>query len=152
MTAKASLAAFTLLELLVVLTLFSLMAGLALPRLTQIQSSFQRATDKDEILMQIADIGYRVVQRGYGGRLQPVHSLAPASASSSTQSASSQETPFAHFELPISLPAGWTLDPKQELIYLDNGVCLGGEIRAVSERDTFTITLLAPYCQPESIR
>ncbi len=140
-------AAFTLLELLAVLTLFALMAGLVLPRLATIQSRFQNTADKDEIIMQIADMGYQVMKRGYGGRLSasPSNAMAPPA-----RPAHSQDI-LPHSDLPLSLPAGWTLQAKQDLIYLDNGVCLGGEIEVVSEKDTFTLTLLAPYCQPELV-
>lgn len=144
----AANAAFTLLELLVVLTLFVLIAGLALPGLTTIHSRFQSAADRDEIRMQIAELGYRVMLRGYGGRLV----ASPADTGDTTpttQTTLSGKTAFQRSELPLTLPAGWTLRVKQDLIYLDNGICLGGEIEAVSENDTFTLTLSAPYCRPE---
>lgn len=136
---------FTLLELLAVLMLFALAAGLVLPRLATLQSRFQRAADKDEIIMQVAEMGYRVMRRGYGGRL----SASPANGALPPVRFTSSQDVFPRSALPLSLPAGWTLLVKQDLIYLDNGICLGGEVEAVSENDAFTLTLLAPYCQPE---
>ena len=145
MTRENHQRAFTLLELLVVLTLFSLIAGLALPRLASIQFSFQNATDKDEVLMQLADIGYKVLQRGYGGELQATKTEHP----SFRPMPGRQEKTFRPPELPYTLPSGWSLSTKKNLVYLDNGICLGGEVQAHSERESFTVILHPPYCQPE---
>ena len=131
---------FTLLELLVVLLLFSLIASLALPRISTLQSSFQSAADRDEILLQLAELGYQVMQRGYGGQM-----LAPDSAKA--RRSTDQQLDFS--SLPLSLPAGWELIPQQDILYLSNGICLGGEIRALSASNSFTVRLHPPYCQPE---
>lgn len=48
---------FTLLEILFVLSILGLLAGLALPRMTALYDSFQWAGERDEALRALADLG-----------------------------------------------------------------------------------------------
>jgi general secretion pathway protein G len=53
---------YTLLELVVVLLLFSLLAGITIPRLTTMYDSFKNAYERDEVLAHLDSLGYIAFQ------------------------------------------------------------------------------------------
>lgn len=143
MRRRAAGPGFTLLEIMLVLFLLSLLAALAIPGLARLQASFQDAADRDEILLQFTELGYKVMRRGKGGKLKAkaineVHVTRIERRERDTD-----------FPLPLELPEGWELFPRTDVIYLDNGICLGGDILVQSASDSFAIRLHAPYCRPE---
>ena len=56
--------AYTLVELLVVLLIFSLLAGMAVPRLITMYDSVQAAYERDEILSRISGLTYQAFKQG----------------------------------------------------------------------------------------
>ncbi len=63
MMSSPKLHGFTLLELLVVLFLLSLIAAVAIPRLTQVYNSVQIAYEREEALAQIGSLSFLAYQR-----------------------------------------------------------------------------------------
>lgn len=124
---------FTMLELLVVLFLFSIIAAIVTPRLFQVYESFNDRLDKDEIVLQLANIGTKVMRRGFGGRI----SATPPQKNTSP--------------LPYELPQGWKLTPDRDIIWLDNGVCLGGTVHAIKGQKKLVLILERPLCEPKTV-
>lgn len=144
---RACLLGFTLLEMLVVLTLIALIAGIALPNLSRMLASFTASTKWSALLNEVDGLSYRAYAAG-----QPIR----LSASSAPQHLS-------------SLPSGWKIvvetnaktrgnsafglatsnanDTGSAISYRENGWCDGGRITFITDEGTQrTIDLVAPRC------
>lgn len=100
---------FTLIEILMVLAIAGLLAGIALPRLTGLYASIETASQRKLVHGQIEGLGYRAYASGQ-----------PIVLGSST--AGSQDT------YPLDLPPGWRIELPQPLRYSARGVCSGGHL------------------------
>ncbi|HIE2335148.1 prepilin-type N-terminal cleavage/methylation domain-containing protein [Pseudomonas aeruginosa] len=124
-------AAFTLLELLVVLVIVGAIAAVALPGLVKMQETWARRTALDDLFNQLQTLGYRV--RGDGRELLI------------------GENGAVPPEL-LRLPDGWTITARPPIRYMANGVCLGGELQVHQGGTTHTLLLQPPHCAPETVR
>ena len=125
-------AGFTLLELLVVLTLMGLLAGLALPRLSQLYDSTLRTFHREEIRQQLEQLSIRALEE----RIEIVLNY--------SSEADDENRPT----LPIELPKGWSLSTSAPIRFLPNGVCLGGEIDLAFAGYHEQWLLSPPLCAP----
>lgn len=126
---------FTLIEILVVLVIVGLLAGVALPRLTALYASVERGGQRGAILDRIEGLGYRAYAQG-----QAI-SLDPAGETGS-------KTPSGHDVL--QLPPGWRIDLPRPLRYSSQGICSGGTLTLGAPdggRETFR--LAPPLCRLE---
>ena len=124
---------FTLIEILVVMVVIGLLAGVALPRLTAISQRHEIAAQRQNLVTEIANLGYRAYISGQASDLTSLaHPLAP--------------------NAPLALPSGWKLDVQAPIHYSFNGICSGGKISLSNpdgRREEFQ--LLAPLCQPATL-
>ena len=125
-------AAYTLLELLVVLLLLALVAALAAPRVTTLYNSLDAAYSRDEALARLGQLSYQVFRTGRELELRAY----PASPGQ---------------ELPLELPAGWSLQTEPPIRYQANGACAGGEVLLRHADRAYRVRLRAPFCQPNLI-
>lgn len=120
-------AGFTLVEMLLVLLIAGLLAGLAVPRLSLMLQRFEIASQRKQILSDIEGLGYRAYVAG-----RPlVLSGEPAP------------------DQPLALPAGWTLKIPAPIRYAENGVCFGGKLTLISPdglEEAFRLE--SPRCRP----
>ncbi|KRV81737.1 prepilin-type N-terminal cleavage/methylation domain-containing protein [Pseudomonas citronellolis] len=122
---------FTLLELLVVLALVAAVGAVVMPNLLNMQEAWRRRVDLQDIANQLQTLGYRA-------RLEARQTLiGPAGV----------EPPQM-----LKLPQGWTLSASAPVIYLANGVCLGGTLELRQGDVARQLQLVPPQCLPEFVQ
>ncbi len=124
---------FTLIEILVVLVVIGLLAGVALPRFYAISQRYEIATQRASLLTEIGNLGYRAYNSG-----QPVElgSLAAANKTS-----------------PVSVPRGWQIEAPRPIRYSFNGICSGGKLTLLGpEGFREELHLAPPLCKPETVK
>lgn len=124
---------FTLLEILVVLSLLGLIAGVALPRLSSLYDSSIRSFQRDEIRRQLEQLPIRAMEQS-----------SEIILTSQTDPSEQGDLPA----LPIELPNGWSIKTSQPIHFLANGVCLGGEVSLSFAGRREQWRLSPPLCQP----
>lgn len=129
---------FTLLEILVVLAIVGLLAGMVLPQLQRLATSVEINNQRTDIKLAIEGLGYQVYATG-----KPIV-LADAAAIPPTES--------ANLDQQLQIPAGWKIHILQPIRYAINGVCSGGKIAITDPnlvREAFL--LKPPRCRLEPI-
>ncbi|MCA2998434.1 MAG: prepilin-type N-terminal cleavage/methylation domain-containing protein [Rhodocyclaceae bacterium] len=118
---------FTLLEMLVVLALIGVMAGIALPNFSRFLESFSVRNQWAGVERELADLPYQVFVSGSPFQLD-------------SGSAEKRLT---------TLPEGWRVEVANPILYRFSGWCEGGRLTVVSaggERRNYQ--LAAPTCRP----
>ena len=99
---------FTLLELMVVLLIFSLLATFTVPRLTSLYQSIQTAYEREEVLAQLSGLSFSVFQQNRAFDLVSY----PLVTTTKNQS----NTP-----IPLELPTGWQIRAEQPIHFFATG-------------------------------
>ena len=127
---------FTLIEILVVLMIVGLLAGLALPQLQRMMSSVETNSQRKDIKLALEGIGYRAYASG-----KPL-----------TLSSSANKDGKTSGDYPVQLPEGWRIQADQLITWSVNGVCSGGQIALIDpENHREIFRLKPPKCQLEAI-
>lgn len=127
---------FTLLEILVVLTIVGLLAGVALPQLQKMAASVELSNQRMNIKLAIEGLGYQAYVTG-----KPISLTDTAPATESTR-----------LDQPLPIPSGWQIRILQPVRYAINGVCSGGKISLIDpEHMRETFLLKPPQCRLEPI-
>lgn len=129
---------FTLLEILVVLAIAGLLAGVVLPQLQKMAASVETSNQRADIRAAIEGLGYRAYVSGKAIQLASVESSGGDGSNDS--------------KMAIRVPAGWRVHALQPVDYAENGVCSGGRIVITNParvREAFA--LKPPRCRLEPI-
>jgi prepilin-type N-terminal cleavage/methylation domain-containing protein len=129
-------AGFTLIEILVVLLLAGMLAGLVLPRLQAIASSVEIANQRKDLHVALEALPYRAYASG-----QPI-----------VLGAKARDGALAPGDVPFPIPEGWSLAVPDPVNYSATGVCSGGRVIVTGPdglREAFRMR--APKCELEPI-
>lgn len=125
---------FTLIEILVVLVIAGLLAGVAIPRFYAMAQNFEIASQRSSLITEIGNLGYRAYTSGRAIEL------------------SSQAAPVAKNLVDgtaISFPPGWRMEVPQPIHYNFNGICSGGKITLLGPNEfREDLQLEPPLCKP----
>ncbi len=122
---------FTLIEILVVLVVVGLMAGLALPRLFAMAQRFEWASQREQLRVDVANLGYQAYRNG---RSQVLDAAARPDAAV------------------LHVPPGWRLEVPAPIRYHFSGVCGGGRLTVFGPDGRIEQWQLAPpFCKPETV-
>lgn len=114
---------FTIIELVIVMLLISLIAGLVMPRFSRIYQNSIISYEKDDILTQLSSYGYTAFQNQQNYQLSSDdHTL-------------------------LQLKEGWEIKIETPIHYYANGACTGGEIVFYKGSKQYQVVLTAPFCQ-----
>lgn len=123
---------FTLLEILVVLTLVGLLLSLVAPNLQRLVGSVDRATRRDGLVADIAGLSYRAYSLGQSFEL----------------SAAQMSRVLTDGNPVLAVPSGWRVEVDSPITFGFNGWCNGGSLRLISpDQVVERITLQAPDCR-----
>ncbi len=123
---------FTLLELLIVLLVIGLVAGLVMPRLSNIYDGMVTMYEKDDVMAQLNGLHFKVFQ--YGQVFDLISYPLP------------QNAPKL-----LELPQGWTLKTETPIRFRSNGSCSGGHLTLLHGEDNFILKLEPPFCRAISL-
>lgn len=102
---------FTLIEILVVLVVVGLLAGIAIPNLQKVVQRIEISSQRQAVIGELAGLGYRAYVTG-----QPI-SLGKKAGNSRPGEND-----------PLHLPDRWQIDIPQPILYTFNGACSGGTV------------------------
>lgn len=131
---------FTLLEILVVMAIVGLLAGIVLPQMQKMASSVELSNQRTDIKLAVEGLGYQAYAEGR-----------PLVLTSSKSISADVEKVVGESAYPLQLPPGWQILVEQPIAYSTNGVCGGGRISIVdpeNRREAFR--LRPPKCLVES--
>ena len=117
---------YTLLEIIVIISIMGGIAGLAVPRLSVFYESVKASGEKSEVLRQISELGYKAFEGARGFEL--------------VRFPQNEDEP----DLPLDLPDGWEIFTDQPVRYTAKGICLGGTLYIKNKAGSMRVRLEPP--------
>lgn len=125
---------FTLLEILVVMMMMGLLAGMVLPRIQNIFTTYELSGQRKGLTITLHGLGYQAYTLGRELRLEGGHLT------------SGQE----NMDSLLAMPAGWKIRTNTPIIYAANGICNGGGLDLVDPLGGIEqYQLRSPLCRLE---
>lgn len=153
---------YTLIELVVVLIIFSLLTALVAPRLTTLYDSIQTNYEKNDVIVRLGSLSYLAFQQGQTYKLSQ---YPPPSLSKETKETQQdilklnipslikkekdQNQQFSELpEIPLELPSHWELKTETPILFHANGVCEGGKAHILFQQVVlFDVQFIPPFCK-----
>lgn len=125
---------YTLVEIIMVMLIFSLLSGLVVPRLMTLYDSMQIAAERQDIISQLNSLSFQAYQQGlnfqFNGYPLP-HKLQK--------------------KLELTLPADWQVATQKPIQYRANGACEGGVAFLIYKQRQYSVYFPPPFCQAAPI-
>lgn len=153
---------YTLIELVVVLILFSLLTALVAPRLTTLYDSIQTNYEKNDVIARLSSLSYLAFQQGQTYKLsQYPPPLLPKETKETQRDVPKLNIPslikkekdknqqFSELpEIPLELPSHWELKTETPILFHANGVCEGGKAHVLFQQIVlFDVQFTPPFCK-----
>ena len=153
---------FTLLELLIVLAIIGLMAGLVGPQLSLMATRVEFAMNRESFERALASLPYEAFRRR--------QDLVLRDQNTSSRSNSDDEDansfviraengkiisflgPVLYHAVDIPLPSGWRIELKAPIVFRVTGFCSGGDVTVRIAEYVYVYELMAPDCRPRPKR
>lgn len=151
-----SFAGFTLLELIVVVTLISVVTALATPNLQRLYGAVARTTERNEILDRFANLGRQAMLHRRAYLVVGSDTPNERKKGDTAMRFDDEDAPFSGVVSPLEhhepyrmdVPDGWTLHLPTPILVRANGVCLGGEVAlSYNGEPDVRLVLEPPYCR-----
>lgn len=147
---------FTLLEMLVVLSLIGLMAGIIAPDLMTMTDRIDFAMNREKFEHNIAALPYEAFRQKKDFLLSSTTDQDSADATVTTMSMRTVTSTLDNLiTIPISveraslvMPPNWTLKMETPILYRAAGYCSGGMIELHVGASIYQYELKAPDCHP----
>ncbi|MBM3515082.1 MAG: type II secretion system protein [Alphaproteobacteria bacterium] len=138
-------AGFTLLEILVTLTLIGLVSVAVLPRMSAMADSVVFALNRETFEQNLGALTYQAHKRGEDLLLVSIEDTGVIARGKAISPLVRQ---YRSVDLP--LPAGWSLDVPTPIIYRASGYCAGGAVTVAFESIKETYILRPPLCEADN--
>jgi len=136
-----SIRGFSLIELLVVMTIMGAIAGISLPNMIRLYDSMQARVAEDSLLSELQSLGATARLAGQGFLF-----YSAADAGDALEANRLYQLGYEVY-VPV-LPQGWGLFMPQPLVVHPNGVCLGGELELYLHGELYRhLRLDPPFCR-----
>ena len=159
---------FTLLELLVVLSIVGLMGAVALPQFVIMRDRLEFALNRESLEQELSALGYRAFNEGRafilsGQYPKPGQGAALAASRADFGAALSSPPvdeimepgqyaalqPIMAEDAPLDIPKDWKLIVDKPVIYQVSGFCGGGSVTLAVGAQRYIYALKAPDCRIE---
>jgi len=120
---------YTLLEMVVVMTIIGLITAITVPKLNLMYERFEFSLEQDDLISQIKVLGYKAYRRGDGFTL---------------------EKAFNDPKL-LQMSEEWTLKSGKEIYYSAIGTCSGGVSEITRGELTLLFNMSPPFCVPKPV-
>jgi len=166
-TAPVLTRGFTLLEMLVVLVIVALTAGVVVPRMTTMGASFDFALKREAFEQTLNGLAYQAFRDNQDflllgdyietGRIEGSEpkrdpgAVLPASMRTLPMSGQSREhlPPINPAYANLKLPPGWRVSVNAPIFYRASGYCGGGAVMLEIGRAEYAYTLSPPLCHAQ---
>lgn len=158
---------FTLLEVLIVLVMVGLLAGLALPQFNIIRERLEFTLNRDSFEQELSGLGYRAFKEGQSLMLSGEYPRKPndtqGAASASIDDVESeavldpsrpagqyrQKLSAVSADATLTLPDQWHVKVDAPIVYQPSGFCAGGSVTLAIGNLKYVYALKAPECLAE---
>ena len=149
---------FTLLELLVILVIVGLIAGVVAPQLSKLSDRIAFAMNREGVEHALALLPYDAFRRREDLILSATNSKDTSTDDTSMNvimmgdGAGDKETttqpPVLSRRVVLPLPAGWQIESQAPILFRSTGFCTGGEVTIRVGSYTYIYKLSPPDCRP----
>ncbi len=149
---------FTLLELLVILVIVGLIAGVVAPQLSKLSDRIAFAMNREGVEHALALLPYDAFRRREDLILSATNSKDTSTDDTSMNvimtrdGAGDKETttqpPVLSKRVVLSLPAGWQIESQAPILFRSTGFCTGGEVTIRVGSYAYIYKLSPPDCRP----
>jgi len=154
---------FTLLELLVILVIVGLIAGVVAPQLSTLSDRIAFAMNREGVEHALALLPYDAFRRREDLILPATNSKGTSTDDYSTDDTSmnvimtgdgagdketTTQPPVLSKRVVLSLPAGWQIESQAPILFRSTGFCTGGEVTIRVGSYAYIYKLTPPDCRP----